>query len=100
MVMIMKSCNSCKYQPGCAGWHCSCEKDSKEDYSCDGYTPEGWISVKDKLPTEMEYVLVYCSEGVWIGKRISETEYVLVDDLGINSTVTHWMPLPNQPEID
>lgn len=93
----MKSCNSCKYQPGCAGWHCSCEKKSKEDYCCDNYTPEGWISVEDRLPEELKMVLVYSkSNGVWIG-RYSGTAFILIDDLGIDEGVTHWMPLPNNP---
>lgn len=35
-----------------------------------------------------------------MGKRISETDYALVDDLGIDNMVTHWMPLPNQPETE
>lgn len=95
----MKSCDSCKYQPGCENWHYFCEKESGYGYYCDNYIPEGWVNVNDALPELGLYVLVYSVNtiGVWIGKRVSETKFVLVDDYGYDDGITYWMPLPNSP---
>lgn len=60
--------------------------------------PSGWISVEDRLPESEEYVLCctlakngtqniirgYYSNGMW--------------RVGMNSNVTHWMPLPKLPK--
>lgn len=59
-----------------------------------------WISAKDNPPDLDEYVIVYSeTNGVWIGKRLSETDYYLVDDIGEDNTITHWMPRPMEPSI-
>ena len=59
-----------------------------------------WISVKDRLPETEDHVLCctqskkgdqnivrgyYRQDGIWVS--------------GMNSNVTHWMPLPDPPAI-
>ena len=60
-----------------------------------------WISVKDALPKDTDYVLVYDSnngfynidrllnDGTWLGV----SGYYTVDVIA-----THWMPLPEPPD--
>lgn len=64
-----------------------------------------WISVKDKLPGELEFVLAYGNE---INMKIQvvslwKSDYpnkVIGYQLNGNSMndVTHWMPLPEPPK--
>lgn len=67
-----------------------------------------WISVKDRLPDFFDEVLVYNSccddSGISIAWRkqgnnggwVWDSRMVYPDDL---VGVTHWMPLPNPPEV-
>ncbi len=79
-----------------------------------------WISVKDKMPPDDEFVLIYhkgCSGeysaedpiclGYWICVAKSKIKNIftegLVDRWAVGSDrgfgeVTHWMPLPKSPE--
>lgn len=52
-----------------------------------------WISVKERLPEDKkdEYVLVVCD---YHGKISVETR----KKWNIDSSVTHWMPLPEPPK--
>lgn len=70
-------------------------------------TYPAWISAKDKLPDEMENVLVFTEGCIDVGYLTRgrfglmrwETDYV--DEWGdreILKDVTHWMPLPDAPE--
>lgn len=53
-----------------------------------------WISVKDRLPSIGEDVLVY--DGEWFHvDYLNNSDSV---DWGRCFDVTHWMPLPNAPE--
>ena len=65
-----------------------------------GVTVQEWISVKDGLPESgKEGVLIallwggvdigWCEDGRWRSEFVNEYE---------DGEVTHWMPLPNQPE--
>lgn len=52
----------------------------------------GWISVKDELPTDDEFVLLLKDDGD-----------VIIDinhDWLLNSEITHWQPLPRPPCFD
>lgn len=65
-----------------------------------------WISIKEKLPRPLENVMVYSkSQGVWLGfyepniyDVENNTSFYLRDDLGLYCDITHWMPLPEEPE--
>ena len=58
-----------------------------------------WISVKDRLPKEGEWVIganLYRVEfGIYLGKKkgfvIPYCNYLCLE-------MTHWMPLPNPPD--
>lgn len=61
-----------------------------------------WISVKDRLPEEDEFVLAYNAESgdmdmawyngeAWVLVDLYESEYL---------HPTHWMPLPDAPEVE
>lgn len=63
-----------------------------------------WISVKDRLPSIDENVLVYdnCFKDVSIGYISDFLNYrkTWITDCGesVSDTVTHWMPLPEPPK--
>lgn len=72
-----------------------------------GVTVQEWISVKDRLPEEGEYVLCVL-KGFNYGGKIQVCKFVPADKFkdkpyfehfrnGFPS-VTHWMPLPQLPE--
>jgi hypothetical protein len=60
-----------------------------------------WISVKNKTPKIVDVILVYCpgtmitSKGVYEG-YYQDKRFYLMD--GMETLVTHWMPLPFPPE--
>lgn len=61
-----------------------------------------WIPRAERLPEEMEWVLVsYCEPGVPSFRMIARTEggKWWSDDFSIyaNEYITHWMPLPEGP---
>jgi hypothetical protein len=71
-----------------------------------------WISVKDSLPKEGVFVLVFNKDAdIFMAKMlrfyprgIPEVNWFFVPDncgcidIFDTSTVTHWMPLPEKPE--
>jgi hypothetical protein len=67
--------------------------------------PSPWISVKDRLPEESGYYLV-CYKTGWITDMHFSAKHQLwnVHDHSRNLenkiAVTHWMPLPEQPEVE
>lgn len=68
----------------------------------------GWISVKDRLPSIIsedfddysEDVLVMTPDGIMIGhcEPYRDGEYAWFSNHD-SVTVTHWMPLPEPPEV-
>ena len=61
-----------------------------------------WISVKDRLPVAKEVVLTYESafDSMSMAFRLPNTEeFINVGDYYALDAVTHWMPLPNPPEV-
>ncbi len=90
-------CDKCGIVPG---W-------LAEDLIVYGVTVQEWISVKDRLPEEGEYVL--CGlKGFNYGGKIQVCKFVPADKFkdkpyfehfrnGFPS-VTHWMPLPQPPK--
>ena len=67
------------------------------DYLLDsGVTAQEWISVKDRLPEKPMKCLVYTKRGEYGGYEITyynEGFYLQY------ANVTHWMPLPDEPEV-
>lgn len=64
-----------------------------------------WICVKDKLPNQNEYVLLYDDilNLVYEGKLLPSDFYYsdrtgYSKDIGETCEITHWMPLPEPPE--
>ena len=60
-----------------------------------------WIPVTERMPKEYENVL--CTDGVHVeGGELIEGSFYDLDtyDSSIISGVTHWMPLPDPPEIE
>lgn len=57
-----------------------------------------WISVKDKLPEDDEYVLIYHngSKAIKISWYSSFNEKWMMDYNNIH--ITHWQPLPEPPK--
>lgn len=54
-----------------------------------------WISVKDKLPQNLDDVLIHYADGcIEVGCRYSDG-WPMERSLG---PVTHWMPLPEPPK--
>jgi transcriptional regulator with XRE-family HTH domain len=56
---------------------------------------DGWISVKDRLPEKDEYVLCFCN----IGDGFQAIFHYGKERKFDGTAVTHWMPLPNPPEV-
>lgn len=69
-----------------------------------------WISVKDRLPEDLEHVLVFVKKSYVINSKYLPANHqnVGVFDDGtwwdasivklINGEVTHWQPLPESPK--
>lgn len=61
-----------------------------------------WISVKDRLPNDGDYKIVYCVDGN--RRHVSfakfQNRYKQFNLTGARSywRVTHWMPLPAPPK--
>lgn len=63
-----------------------------------------WINVKERLPNEKEYVLLYDRQVdlVFEGKLLPSNFFYsdrsgYTKDLDDNCDITHWMPLPEKP---
>ena len=58
-----------------------------------------WIKVEDKLPELKVRVLVFDNGGFGVlSARLSAVGWYLEGYLDIGCNVTHWMPLPKEPE--
>ena len=96
--MAEKECLKCIHK-------CVC----KTAESCDGYVSgckhfkEGWISVKDRLPENDQWVLCFVKDKSFGTFRVFQWNYI---DWQWNDgnewydeyDITHWMPLPKQPK--
>lgn len=68
--------------------------------------PDGWISVKDRLPEQMKKVLTTV-EYDFNGKHYRNLKIAYYDGNGKweplsrqTDEITHWMPLPEPPEAN
>lgn len=58
-----------------------------------------WISVEDRLPEKHGvWVLVFDGLYVWIAYRNHVLDTWIVEGGSVRA-VTHWMPLPEPPEV-
>ena len=71
-----------------------------------GVTVQGWISVKDRLPEDREWVLVWHT-GYSTPKKAKHKDdcdphlpiFILDGDKGLDGEITHWMPIPQPPKL-
>lgn len=69
-------------------------------------TVGGWISVKDQLPENEQYVILWTKTGVMKYAKYLDDEphrpWITYDEDGSirawDNVVTHWMPLPRPPK--
>ena len=89
-------------------WGSNTSEEIADNLLENGVTVQKWISVKDRLPEEGEYVLCVL-KGFNYGGKIQVCKFVPADKFkdkpyfehfrnGFPS-VTHWMPLPEPPEV-
>lgn len=71
------------------------------DYLKEHFAEPGWISVEDRLPEgDQGYFIVwsgscnYAGEAIWDGYTFS---WIANDN---KACATHWMPLPDPPEVE
>lgn len=57
----------------------------------------GWISVQEKLPENNDKVLAFTLSGKYAVARYDQRRQCWI--AAGNLTVTHWMPLPDVPEV-
>lgn len=69
---------------------------------------EGWVSVKDRMPETRHAVLVYTPhhKNIWAATMhedgnwyIWSPNYRILLDPDWYGPITHWMPLPEVPEV-
>ena len=57
-----------------------------------------WISVQEKLPESNDKVLAFTLSGKYAVARYDQRRRCWI--AAGNLTVTHWMPLPDVPEVE
>lgn len=108
-----RTCDGCENLPVCAGLDVSAFELLQEYVDrCARYAEETmelrekqqWISVTERLPSEGMRVLT-ATEGVFSGEAYLSCEGVWMRSYGVvwvslvDMPVTHWMPLPDAPEV-
>ena len=82
---------------------CKLAENIADDLIANGVTVQEWISVKDRLPEPWKRVLIYsrhdfCESAFYIGVpgkwRVTWNHEMLDAD-----SVTHWMQMPEPPEM-
>jgi hypothetical protein len=61
--------------------------------------PQPWIPVSERLPEDKEQCLVARGEDVGIAWWHSRPQEFIHEDIDNAWTPTHWMPLPEPPEV-
>lgn len=108
-----RTCDGCENLPECAGLDVSAFELLQEYVDrCARYADEimalrekhQWIPVAERLPAPGMRVLA-ASEGVFSGEAYLSCEGVWMRSYGVvwvslvDMPVTHWMPLPDAPEV-
>ena len=86
----------------------ACQIDDALSYIDDAPTIGGWISVEDRMPETRHAVLVYTPhhKNIWAASMHEDGNWyiwspggkVLLDP-DWHGPITHWMPLPEPPEV-
>lgn len=107
------TCDACEKLPECASLDVSAFELLQEYVDrCARYAEEAmelrekhqWIPVTERLPAEGERVLAAVG-GTWVGEAYRDMRDVWMRSYGtpwdasIGVSVTHWMPLPDAPEV-
>jgi len=58
-----------------------------------------WISVKDRLPEPLEWVLVGHSEDGWVDRADLWADKRTWNNGEVEVYPTHWQPLPETPKL-
>ena len=99
---VVESCADCAgASEGCALYQIA-----EKIYNA-GYRKQGWISVDERLPDEVygDEIIICTEDGVvGAGRYDGEFSWMANEgsdfyDLGTDSRVTHWMPLPEAPKM-
>lgn len=108
-----RTCDGCENLPECAGLDVSAFELLQEYVDrCARYADEimalrekyQWIPVAERLPAEGMRVLA-ATEGVFSSEAYLSCEGVWMRSYGVvwvslvDMPVTHWMPLPDKPEV-
>lgn len=60
-----------------------------------GYSKQEWISVKERLPEEKQFVIVYDT----VTECVRFLLYNSGADIWTGNIISHWMPLPEAPKM-
>jgi hypothetical protein len=80
-----------------------CYTTLRTEWQGDNQSSFRWIPVTERLPENTEDVLVYRPKmkiEIGITCRINDEWLRYGKDLHGNDVITHWMPLPEPPEVE
>lgn len=95
---------TCRYKDTCINYKRVCSETKCENlkyaealYNADYRKQRGWISVDERLPERQGTYLVHTVKGaIKFGEFRS---YLVNDEPQFDYFVTHWMPLPEPPQV-
>ena len=73
--------------------------DNLEEYIAELEAAQRWIPVSERLPEDWTMVLFTNGVTRGIGQFDKDGFYDYWYEYSFNKPVTHWMPLPNPPEV-
>ena len=84
-------------------WGSNTSEEIAENLISNGVTVQEWISVKDRLPEDGEYVVCIAKRNPFsmfmpMVARIKKNGWVNPMTEQYISEVTHWMPMPKPPK--
>lgn len=94
MAKITKAHCGLDNQCGSCHWE-TCNECLAEVLYNAGYRKQGWISVKERLPEEKQFVIVYDT----VTECVRFILYNSGADIWTGNIISHWMPLPEAPKM-